>query len=281
MFLSADARDGLSQQRAGFWRRAIAWLIDVLVIFLIGSIILAIPFALLFAATNGAVQYHGFNFSKCVAVPLKVLPESLNPPPPADANFAVDCRYSAFGLADTARELMVGKISEVKQGLTSTTTFIGEKYGLGADGLPRRMVSLKGGEFLLFLLYLVVLQSRYGATAGMALLKIRVMNIESPGSVGIPPLKAFIRPLVLFAGSIPFWAYLIWMAAHSNNALAEATATGFTPPPVLVLIWAAYVVWIIVDIVRRRDPVYDRIAKTAVVLTAPAAPSHDLGIRTA
>ena len=212
---------------------------------------------------------------------MKVLPDSLNPPPPADADFVVDCRYSLFGLADTARDLVVGKLSTVKQGQTSTTTFTGQRYVLDKDGLPGKIVSLKGGEFLLFLLYFILLQSRHGATAGMALLKIRVMNIESPGSVGIPPLKAFIRPLVLFAGSIPFWAYLIWMAAHSKNALAEATATGFTPPPVLVLIWAAYVVWIIVDIVRRRDPVYDRIAKTAVVLTAPAAPSHDLGIRTA
>ena len=204
------------------------------------------------------------------------LPGDLEPPPPSDANFAVDCRYSLLGLADTGRVLTVGKISTVNQGYSSATTSIGRTYGLGADGLRRGVVSLDGLVLLFFLIYLILLQSRYGATAGMALLKIRVISAESPRSVGVPPLKALIRLVVLFVGFIPVLAYLIWRFLPREADLQQFLGYPSRSAPILLtaalLLSGAFYLWILIDVIRRRDPVYDRIARTAVVFRSGARP---------
>ena len=277
VFLSADAR-GVSEPRAGFWRRGIAWSIDGLVATVLAGVIIAIPVAWVFAATNGAVQFGGPSLvilEKCTPAALNHLPGGLEPPPASDANFAVDCRYSLLGLADTGRVLTVGKVSTVNQGYSSTTTSIGRTYGLGADGLPRSVVSLDGLVLLFFLLYLILLQSRYGATAGMALLKIRVIRVESPRSVGVPPLKALIRLVVLFVGFVPVLAYLIWRFLPREADLNNSGYASRSAPILLtaaLLLSGAFYLWVLIDIIRRRDPVCDRIARTAVVLRSAARP---------
>jgi RDD family len=156
-------------------------------------------------------------------------------------------------------------------------------YGLGTDGRPRSVVSVNWLGWLLFFLYLVLPQSRYGATAGMVLLSIQVMNVASPSSVGIPPVKAAIRVLLFCVGLIPVSAYLIWqvltLQAISNKSREMAGATSSMPIllTTALLLSGAFYVWVLIDIVRRRDPVYDRIAKTAVVLRALSAPARDPG----
>jgi hypothetical protein len=44
---------------------------------------------------------------------------------------------------------------------------------------------------------------------------------------------------------------------------------------IAVLLQVPFFAWILIDIVHRRDPLYDRIAKTAVVMRAPAVPVGD------
>jgi hypothetical protein len=169
------------EARAGFWRRYVAFLIDVFIVQLLAAILVGIPVGVLFAASNGAIQFGptertlggvsifeagwelkfaGINLIHCANVDLAQLPEGLDPAPPAQATFAVDCRNFAFGFLETARGLTVGRIS--KEGTTTSTS--ARSYALGADGKPRKAVSLDWLPPLLFFIYLVALQCRFGAT---------------------------------------------------------------------------------------------------------------------
>jgi uncharacterized RDD family membrane protein YckC len=260
------------EARAGFWRRYVAFLIDVFIVQLLAAILVGIPVGVLFAASNGAIQFGptertlggvsifeagwelkfaGINLIHCANVDLAQLPEGLDPAPPAQATFAVDCRNFAFGFLETARGLTVGRIS--KEGTTTSTS--ARSYALGADGKPRKAVSLDWLPPLLFFIYLVALQCRFGATLGMRPLHTRVVDLEAPGRGGIPLRKAVIRNLLLWAGVVAF--YENWEEMFSDSFLPWLFAAD--------LLIAAYVLWVLVDVVRKRDPIYDRIAGTAVL----------------
>ena len=267
---------------AGFWRRAIAYSVDGLIVWLFAAIVVGIPVGLLYAATNGAIQFGptsrsapgteaaaglevnlgGLSLIQCANVDLAELPEGLDPPPPPQPTFALDCRNFVFGFLETARGLTVGRVT--KKG--STTTRLYRSYVLGADGKLRRAVSLNWLLPLLFFIYLVALQSRFGATLGMRLMHIRVVNVEAPGRVGVPLGRAVVRNLLLWAGSAPVWAVFLGFAVAYHGDL-EAMFSGifFTCLFAAALLAMAYYVWILVDLVRKRDPIYDRIARTAVL----------------
>ncbi|SEC88295.1 RDD family protein [Rhizobiales bacterium GAS188] len=263
---------GRLEARAGFWGRYVAFFIDVFIVWLLAAILVGIPVGLLFAASNGAIQFGptertsggapvfeagsqfksaGFNLIRCANVDLAQLPEGLDPAPPAQATFALDCRNFAFGLLETARGLTVGRVA--KEGTTTET--LTRSYALGADGKPRKAVSLDWLPPLLFFIYLVTFQCRFGATLGMQPLHTRVVDVEAPGRGGIPLRKAIIRNLLLWAGVVAF--YENWEAMFSDSF-----TTWLFVADVLI---AAYVLWILVDIVRKQDPIYDRIAGTAVL----------------
>src|SRR5450432_3936689 len=87
--------------RAGCWRRWAATLIDTIVVMFPFQILAAI----LFAMTAGTVQMDSGFFSFCT--PAKTVPQSLDPPPPHDSNFAQFCHISFFG-APTGVILTVG-----------------------------------------------------------------------------------------------------------------------------------------------------------------------------
>jgi len=266
---------------AGFWRRAIAYSVDGFVVWLFAAIVVGIPVGLLYAATNGAIQFGptsriapgteaeaglefnlgGFSLIQCANVDLTALPEEgLDPPPPARQTFALDCRNFVFGFLETARGLTVGRVT--KKGSMTTTLY--RSYVLGADGKPRRAVSLNWLPLLLFLIYLIALQSRFGATLGMRLMHIRVVNVEAPERVGVPLGSAVVRNLLLWAGPAPAWAVFLGFAVAYHGDL-EAMFTGilFTCLLAAAVLAMAYYVWIIVDLVRKKNPIYDRIAKTA------------------
>jgi uncharacterized RDD family membrane protein YckC len=260
------------EARAGFWRRYLAFLIDVFIVWLLAAIFVGIPAGLLFATSNGAIQFGpterttggasvfeagsqlkftGFNLIQCANVNLAQLPEGLDPAPPAHATFALDCRNFAFGLLETARGLTVGR--STKEGTTTST--LTRSYALGADGKPRKAVSLDWLSPLLFFIYLVTFQCRFGATLGMRPFDTRVVDVEAPGRGGIPLRKAVIRNLLLWAGVVAF--YENWEAMFSDSFNSWLFAAD--------LLIAAYVLWILVDVARKADPIYDRIARTAVL----------------
>jgi hypothetical protein len=188
------------------------------------------------------------------------VPDALAPPPPAGANFAEDCGIFFFGV-QTARTLQVGHaINERPDSVTKT-------YLLDRDGRPVNGVSLDWLPSAFFFVYLIAMETRTGATFGDRWLRLRVIDTVTPEVSGVPLRKIISRYLVLAIGSAPILGVLFIYYALFGFFLKEVIAGSddttrfllFTVP------WSVWNLVILVQIVRKRDPLYDRIAGTAVV----------------
>jgi hypothetical protein len=241
--------------RAGFWRRWLATLID--------SVVVMFPFqilaAVLFAMTAGTVQMDSGFYRYCAAA--NTVQQSLDPPPPHDSNFARVCRISFFG-APTGAILTVGRVT--RDG--SATTTVSQGYMLDKDGTPIHGTSIDGIVGLALLIYLVGMIWKTGRTLGARIVAVRVIDAAAPGVSEVPIRKAIIRYLAMAIGFVPMFAVLIYQYAV-NSGGADAVFTGnffrwFTYAGVFGLLW---VVALIFQIATKKDPVYDRLAGTAVV----------------
>ncbi|PLP60030.1 hypothetical protein CYK37_07595 [Mesorhizobium loti] len=241
--------------RAGFWRRLAALVIDTIVIFLPLQILVAI----LFAQTNGNVQGGFFVVTECQSV--GSLPEGLQPPPPADANFANLCTSRFFGFP-TAHVLSVGTTTQ--KGNTTTSRSI--NYPLDADGKPTNALDMSWVALLVLTLYLIAMEWRSGATVGKRLLKMKVINAGDTADVGIPLSKAVKRNLAIWVGAIPALLIFVKLIFFSADPLAAMSSSGFLLAAVVAfLIQAAWMIWIVVSVSKKSDPIYDRIARTSLV----------------
>lgn len=251
-----------SEPRAGFWRRLAAALIDGLIVG-VPLQILVVPLYLL---TNGAVQFHGgVTYKDCSQnVQISQLPPGLDPAPPENSNYAVICRTSLFGLT-TAQNLTVAR--KTKTG--NTTTSVSQSYLLGPDGKPTRGWSLDSAALLVLIAYLFLSETYFGRTGGKRLLGIRVVDLKNPEKIRVPLRKVALRYFLMWAGVWPMFIAL-FVPYLANGGDIEATSRGS------VFIWLAlsgifcaiWCLWIFVQIVCKRDPIYDRIAGTAVLKRA-------------
>jgi uncharacterized RDD family membrane protein YckC len=264
--------------RAGYWRRAIALTLDALIVGVVATFAVAIPVGLLFTLDNGSIQFGsttlnpesaesastgwrfdfgfpGIILTNCDKITLDHLPHGLEPPPPAKPTAAFECRSSAFGLFVSARTLTVVALTHENDRPISDTS----SYQLGADGNPRSAWVLDNLNYVLLLVYLAAFQWRNGATLGMDALHIRVADSLAPDRTDLPLRRAVIRVAAQFAGVLVGFVFLV----DSNSDFAAAGAPWL--PGAVSIVVVAYYVWIFVDIIRKRDPIYDRIAGTAVV----------------
>lgn len=254
--------------RAGFWRRVGALLIDSIV-----AAILLIPIqvlvAVLFLQTNGAVQGNlGLAFLSCE--PVNQIPLTLEPSPPADFTLSVDCTASFFGL-HASRALTVVK-TEQDNGKTSMLSW---NYSLGPDGhqVDAFDVSWVGG--LVFFAYLVLMETWRDATVGKQVLNIRTVDVRSPSIVGLPLRKAVSRQLAMMIGIIPAFIAAYWWEStlFANGAdmatdISETLSASYIATNAITgVIEIAWLIWIIVSVSKKRDPIYDRIAGTSVLRT--------------
>ena len=241
--------------RAGFWRRWLAALIDWIVV--------ALPFqilaAILFAITAGGIQMDNGFFRNCQ--PATTIPQALDPPPPHDSNFARVCQISLFG-ATTGVVLTVGR--STREG--TTTTNVTQGYMLDASGKPIKGTSIDGIVTLAFIAYLVGMVWHSGRSVGARITKVRVVDIAQPDISGVPLRKTIVRYLAMMIGAVPMFALLIYQLIAVGGS-ADAMFTGsffrwFMVAGALALLW---VLVLTVQIARKKDPVYDRLAGTAVV----------------
>lgn len=241
--------------RAGLWRRWLATLVD--------SIIIMLPFqilaALLFTLTAGTVQMNSGFYTFCAPAP--TIPQSLEPPPPHDSNFARVCQVSFFG-APTGATLTVGRTT--REG--STTKTVSQGYMLDQDGKPVHGTSIDGIVWLVLLIYLVGMIWKTGRTFGARIAGVRVMDSAESGLAGVPLRKAIIRYLAMAIGFVPMFAVLIYQNTVSGGG-AEAMFVGnffqwFVYAGGFAVLW---VVVLIFQIAAKKDPFYDRLAGTAVV----------------
>jgi len=262
--------------RAGFWRRAIAISLDALIAGVVATVVLAIPVGLLFSLDNGMVQFGstslvsgsardeasgrsyefgfpGISVTTCEKVALDRLPQGLDPPTGKLAS-AVECRAAALGLVTSARTLRLVAVREENGEEVSYDS----THTLGADGQPRSAWALDDLVYLVLLAYLVVFQWRNGASLGMDALRIRVVDLSDPERHDLPLRRAMIRVVGQFGGVLA----AVFLLGRWDFAPSFAP---WLPAVVAILVLLCYPAWIAVDIARKRDPIYDRIAGTAVV----------------
>jgi hypothetical protein len=249
--------------RAGFWRRWAATLIDMTIVMFPFQILAAI----LFAMTAGMVQMDSGFFTVCTG--LKTVPQSLDPPPPHDSNFARICRVSFFG-APTGATLTVGRTT--REGTTTTT--VSQGYMLDKDGKPVRGTSIDGIVGLAFLVYLVGMTWKTGRPFGARILGLKVIDTAAPDVQEVPIHRAIIRYLAMAIGFVPTFAVLIYqLAAVGGSADAMFTGDFFRWFMYTALLGGVWTVVPIFQVAFKKDPVYDRLAGTAVVRNRRALPA--------
>jgi uncharacterized RDD family membrane protein YckC len=136
---------------------------------------------------------------------------------------------------------------------------------LDAEGKPRTGLSLDYVALLLLLTYLIAMEHRFGATLGKMLVGIRTMDVDHPERAGIPWRKAIIRQLAMWAALIPMFAvYFAFYIADQGDLEAMAQSSLILWILLAGLLAVAWWIWILVSVLRKRDPIYDRLAGTAV-----------------
>jgi RDD family len=241
--------------RAGFWRRFWSLIID--------TVIVIVPFqvlaVILFTASAGMVQMNSGLFYLCEVG--KSVPQGLDPPPPHDSNFIRVCRTSFFG-ATTGAILTVGRVTSAAH----TTTTVTQGYMLDKDGTPVKGVSIDWIFQVTLLVYLVGMICKTGRTLGGRAAGIRVTDVTNPEAAGVPLGKAIIRYLAIFIGAVPAFALLGYQYVAAGGGADEMfSATFFQWFQVAGAIGGIWTIVLIVQIARKKDPVYDRLAGTAVL----------------
>lgn len=242
-------------RRAGFWRRFAALLVDGLVVLVPLQILVAV----LFTYTNGAVQGN-FGFVVNVCGPVEPIPADLQPPPPDGANQATLCSTSLFGF-ETARTLTVSAVTTTG----NTTKAYFRQYAVSADGNLRDSVFHADAiAFVVLLAYLILMEFRTGATFGKRAVGIKVVDVGSPGHVGIPLRKAVLCYVTMMLGAVVLLgAFLIMYFAAETP---EAVAVWLWPTTIGSVVLCAWLLWLVISVARKNDPIYDRLVGTAVIL---------------
>lgn len=252
--------------RAGLFRRGFSLFIDIVVV----SIPFQILTAILFATTAGQVQFnHGLTYTRCFNV--TNLPADLKPAPPANANTAQACKISFFG-AEIARQLTVARVSQSG----NTTSGVAQTYMLDAHNKTINGWTLDWPAFIALIAYLIWAPLRDGGTIGDRTTKIVLVD-DSPNTTSPPsPQQMGVRTLVQFgpfAVAVLGESLLVSMSGNSANQIASI---GFW-------IWLAalaapvtlFYLVCVVQIALKRDPLWDRAARTAMLVKAAAASDAD------
>jgi uncharacterized RDD family membrane protein YckC len=254
----------IEQRRAGFWRRTLSLTID--------GIFVCLPFqllaAVLFTLTAGTVQFaNGITYITCE--PVTRLPANLMPAPPTDANVARDCQVFFFG-AVTARTLSVSRVT--KNG--ATTRIVTQSYMLDKSGTPVGGISLNFPALIVLLLYLVLAKARWGATVGDRITGICLIATVPDSATPLFVKTLLIRYLVLFAPLAFVVVTQLYFLGSVGDAADKLAASNFlmwsfvaAAPAIIVYVFC------VVQVARKRDPLYDRIAGTAVVRRKVESPA--------
>lgn len=249
-----------SVRRAGFWRRFGSFLVDGAIILLPLEVVVAI----LFSMTDGRIQgQFGLNVLGCQA--LTQLPPGLQTQI-TNPNSAAKCAFGLPGLP-TANVLVVSR-SEKDGALTTT---VSESFWLDAEG----ELAVEAGydvtwiALLIFLAYMVACEVRGGRTIGDRAVRTRVVDSAHPEVVGIPFARSIGRRVAMMIGTIPAAIVLtpVFYYRYDAAALAAYTATPFYRYGMIasVFIGLVWFLFIVIAIVRKKDPIYDRIVRTAVI----------------
>jgi uncharacterized RDD family membrane protein YckC len=257
--------------RAGFWRRAFASLLDVITIYVPFQLIISV----LFVATAGHIQMSSpvAFYGECSEP--QTMPDGLMPPPPAGSNFIRDCNIYFLG-AQTARILQVGRLNI--EGTSAQS--VSRSYMLDRDGHLINGVSVDWIAILALIAYLVAMETRTGVTLGSRAMRIRVIDSATPVGPGVPLRKIVLRYLAMLIGILPILVLILAVPliyGSDLEQLAKFLASSFFLWVFIggYIVGTGWAILLIVQVANKRDPLYDRIAGTAVLRA-----SHDHGNHT-
>jgi hypothetical protein len=248
----SEMTDSIEVQRGGFWRRALAVFIDLIVI----GLVLQIFALVLFPVSNGRVQFASGVIVRRDCHPRQELPDEISIPAEFGANFIAECEASILG-AVTSRTLIVGRRT-VEAGVT---TFTQLGYMLDRQGKPIHGIPLD----VLILPSLIALRwglDRGKASPGRRLSGIRLLK---QSDLETPPTASMINRRYA-AVSLPLLPVWIWSAYGSIFVDPK-----LTEPSLFWPVWIAVGIPFLIaaleaagSIIDRKDTYYDRIARTCV-----------------
>ena len=105
-----------------------------------------------------------------------------------------------------------------------------------------------------------------GRTLGARVVKIRVVDVAQPAASGVPLRKVTIRYLAMAIGAMPAFAILIYQRVTVGGS-ADGIFNASSLPwfGYAALFAAGWVIILTMQIGTKKDPVYDRLAGTAVI----------------
>jgi hypothetical protein len=246
-----DLTDSVEFVRGGFWRRALAILIDLIAI----SAVLQLAALALFPLSSGRVQFSGSPFYALSCQKLEAVPEGLALSAEFGPDSITDCRQSLFGLP-TARTLNLDRITQ-DGGVTKVAQV---RHMLDANGKAVRGWPLE--IFILPLLIALRFWLDHGrGSPGRRICRLRL--VDGMDGLQPPPTSLNGRYAALALPLAPLWIWSAYGALFPGSELGAA---------IYWLCWVGIVLPLLIatleasdSIVRRRDTFYDRFAQTSVL----------------
>jgi hypothetical protein len=143
---------------------------------------------------------------------------------------------------------------------------VAQTYLAGPNGTTVKGVDLSWVAPVLFLAYLIVFQSRSGQTLGLRLMGSRLLMPSNPNVAKVPLLRIITRYAVMLGGFFPAALVAFYLSSAARNAPNDAPLPfAGIAPLIVVILGLGWPLWNIVLIARKQDPIFDRVAGTAVV----------------
>lgn len=240
-------------RRGGFWRRALALLIDVAAV----SVVMQLATLVLFPVTNGNVQFSGGLAYAFHCQPLDKVPDQLDFPADFGATSIADCEQTVLGLP-SSRVLRITRTTV--SGLVTKNVSVG--YMLDRAGKPIHGLPL---EILLLPLLITLRFSLdcFGGSLGRRICRVHLAD-AADGHCPPPVARAGRRYAAVILSLLPVWTCQTYSALFPSPELLGST-----------LFWSCWigsgllsliaVIAAIVAIARGKDAWYDRFVGTCVV----------------
>jgi hypothetical protein len=248
--LPAATDTAIAPERAGFWRRTGAFVVDFVII----AVLLQLIAILAFGASHGRVQTAGGVFARhCDR--LTSLPAGLAVP--FTPNFALHCTHTLFG-RPTWNAIVAGR--QTQHG--GAITVVSDTFMLDVDNALTRGLDLDHVALLALLILRWAFDAGLRGSIGRRLCGIRLRAAPSTASDS-GQLRIIVRYAVFGLPYVPLILVQIGGGLFLPNVLADAWTRLYGMVGTGVVALVAMVV-AAVQIIRKRDAFYDRVAGTMV-----------------
>jgi uncharacterized RDD family membrane protein YckC len=253
----------IEMQRAGFWRRAVAFLIDAVAV----SLLLSVIGLVLFAPSGERIRVAAaFGNTDCAAVE----PQQLKVSVPAGFRLtnAARCTRTFLGRV-VDRTLVIEEVTkQAEKGDYEITYKRSLTYPVDAEGHPVEVFQLDDLWIYVLAVYLLLAEWRFGATLGKKLLGVWVRPLAGGALTLDRTARRVLVRLVPFAP----------LALSSTNAkiaglMLESMVLFLAVLGAWLLVWLVFLVNFVHAVRAGNLPWHDRAARTEAVRSPRAVPT--------